>query len=637
MPRKFARTYPSKNRINFDGGLNNKFEKAIIQDNESPDCANVIFENGAVETRGGTDLLNTTSVGTLACNFFATRHDNDGSETMVAVYGTDMYYMATTTFTTIASAQSVFATPARVGYAEQENYMFMGEGTMIPHKYDGSLFTRHGVYPPVSSPTAATGATGQVSGEVSYKVTYVNSALVEGNVSSASVTMDAGTGTEVTLSSIPTGDASFGVNSRRVYRSVSGATFLRVAEVAGNAVSIYTDNSLLADLTSTEPPSDNGVPPNYSICKYHQNRLFMNDPSNLNYVWYSDLNTPYVVGSTNFIRVGDNTADLVRGFEIYDNALVIFCDESIWMVYMPSATASDWVVVKARSSFGCKSPHAIVKYRNRLFFPAMQSDKFVGFAEMLGDAVKPDATLLTISAVGSDNLTDRIEPDMFQVQTSVIDQMSAYVYKNKIYCAVTYEAGNTTNNRIYVYDFSISRLSKNQQASWVPWTGLNAEQFTVLDGVLYYGASDSTGTAFEMNTSTYNDNSSAIDSYYWTKEYSGLGGEENFHKDFRYATILYEKSGDYFMDVIYRSNSDKGVGQKVTVDLDPGGSLWGTMQWGRDSWGGGQNEDEIRQFLGQLRGKRVQFKFSNQGAVGAVNQKFKIIGLNFVYSNKGSR
>ena len=50
MANFFDRSYPSKGKILFDGGLDTKFEKTLIPDNESPDCANIVFTNGAVAT-----------------------------------------------------------------------------------------------------------------------------------------------------------------------------------------------------------------------------------------------------------------------------------------------------------------------------------------------------------------------------------------------------------------------------------------------------------------------------------------------------------------------------------------------------------------------------------------------------------
>lgn len=624
------RIYPDKGRLQFDGGLNTKYERSLIADNESPDCLNVVFSNGSVATRQGVAKLNTAAVGSFVGDGLYTRHDNDTSETMCAWWNGTLYTLATTTFSTVPSAQSIFTAGQRVTASEYENYIFFGNGGSIPYKYNGAEFTRHGVYPPTATSTVASQATGVLTGDFVYKVTNVNSNLVESDVGPATATFTAASATlRVTL---PTFAVSYGVNSRRLYRLDSG-TYKRVATISDNTTTTYDDNVATAAL-GTAAPTDNGVPPNYSVSIYHQDRLIVNDPNNPNYVWYSNLGTPYTFASTNFIKVGDNTSDLVRGFGVYENSLYVYCDNSIWLIYMPDTTASGWIKMPVKTHHGSKSPFCVLNYNNKQLFPAQQNAKFAGFAAVSGKSVAPSATLLTAQSIQSDLQSDRVEPDMFSVIESKIQNISGIVFKNKAWISMTYGSGSTTNNRVYIFDFSIDRLNKQQEASWVPFTGLNVAQFTIYAGNLYFQSSTATGFVYKAEAGVYADDGSAINSYFWTKEFGGDLGEFNFEKDFRYAKILNDNSGDFFMDFGYRVNSDKGSGNTKQVDLDPGGSLWGTMMWGRDMWGGGTDQSENRVYLDGVRGERIQFKFSNQNKA---NQNFKVHGLSFIYNVKGFR
>ncbi len=627
----FNRTYPDQGRIQFDGGKDNKFPRALIPDNESPDCANVIFTNGSVETRGGTSKFNTTSVGTFACEGLYTRHDNTGFETMVAFFGGSFYYATGTTFVSHASSTSIFVSGTRVAAAEYQNNMFFGNGLATPYKYNGTDFTRHGVPTPASNISAFSTAAGVVTGQVQYCVTYVNSFSVEGECSPVSPTFTVSVGAQILLTDIQIAPASFGVVARRIYRSQSGATYFLVTTLNNNTATTFIDNT---DTLGAMAPDDAGVPPNYSIIIYHQNRMFIDDPSNKNYVWYSNLGDPYNYDASNFIPVGDNTGDLVRGFAIFDNALFVFCDKSQWVIYMPDTDPSTWRTIRVRSSYGSKSPFAPVIYNNKVLFAAMQNDKMVGFGAISGDTLAPDTTLLTVSAAGSDLKSERIEPDMYAIVEAYVRNISSMIFQNKAYITVTYDVGATINNRVYVYDFSLSNVAKRQEASWVPWTGLNAAQFTIYNGSLYYACSNLVGFVYVMNTTTYNDSGTAINSYYQTKEFSGLGGEENYVKDFRFANLLYGLVGQYFMEIKYRVDSDRGAGESELIDVTEGGSLWGTMVWGTDPWSAGFQEAEKKIFLNRVRGKRIQFQFNNRNIV---NQKFKSIGLSFTYNLKGKR
>lgn len=632
MPSQFEVLYPPREVILFDGGLDTKFEKSILPDNESPDCLNVVFKNGAVETRSGSSKLNTGTVGTYVCDGIYTRRDDTSQETMIVFHGGTARYLSVTSFHTIPSALSVFTGGVRVAATQYRNNMFIGNGFVIPYKYNGTDFTRHGVYPPINTVSGLTNGTGNVPvGNATYKFTYLNSYLVESDVSTG-ITVSVAVSSIISLTSIPLAPQSWGVGSRRIYRndSVSGTSYKLLTTISDNTTTVYTDNNAQGTINA---PTDNGVPPKYNACIYHVNRLWVNDAANPNYVWYSNLGEPFTFASTNFFKVGDAASDLVKGFAVFDNSIVIFCENSIWLNYMASPTTTDWEQIRVRANFGSKSAFGNWLFDNQVGFPAYQNTKFVGFGAISGDAIQPSATLLTVSAAGSELLSDKIEPDMFTVQETYTPNISAFVFKNKTYIAVTYDSGNTANNRIYLFDFSISNLKKNQKFSWAPLTGLSATQFTAYGGGLYYGSSSTDGFVYKLETSTYNDNSAAINSYYWTKEFSGQKGHENLPKDFRKVKFLVDLSGDYYMNLSWKLDSDSGVGQSKTIYLNPGNALWGTMRWGVDNWGSGKAQKEFEISLGQSQGKRIQFKFDNQNTA---NQKFKIHRMTFLYNVRGT-
>lgn len=634
MSNQYNILYPPSERLLFDGGKNNKYERSLIEENESPDCANVIFGNGAVETRGGSSKVNTVAVGSFVCDGLYTRRDQTTAETMCAFFNGTMYTLGTTTFTTVPSAQSVFTGGQRVAAAMYQNYLFAGNGGSIPYKWDGSNFTRHGVYEPTTTMSVASNGTGNLQGTYSWLTTYVNSAAAEGNISPAVTFTVTSTGGQVNLTSIPVAPQSFGVAARRIYRLNPGDTvYKRVTEIADNTTTTFTDN-VASSAVGVTAPTDNGVPPRYGAILYHQNRLFVNDPTNPNYVRYTPVDEPFTFAELDLFKVGDATSDLVKGFEVYENNVLVLCENSEYLINMPDANDANWTLSRVRSAYGSKSPFGTARYKDLVMFPAMQNTKFVGFAADAGQTLDPTATNLSVSIAGSDLQSDRIEPDMFLVQPAFAGNISAIVYKNRIYMAVTYGSNQTTNNRVYVFDFSISNLTRSQKGAWVPYTGWNAAQFCIYAGNLYFGSSTATGFVYQAETSSYSDDGTAIDSYYWTKEYSGKKGQENLFKDFRKAKLLIEKVGAFYMSLTYRVDSDSGVGTNTQVDLNPGSTIWGTGMWGRDLWGGGTAQQEVTIPLGQSRGKRIQFRFSNQNTV---NQRFKVHGLNFNYNTRGIR
>jgi len=284
------RIYPPKRRLEFDGGLDSKFDKELLPENESPDCLNVIFDQGAVETRGGITQLSTSTVGSYICDGLFTRTDNDGAnQTMVAWFNGNFYDFNATTFTTVPSGQSVYTAGLRVCAAEYENYIFFGNGSGTPYKYggDSDSFTHHGVdVPSTAIGSVDTAATGNaLTGDYQYKVTYVNSNLVEGDTSEATTTFTAAT-ENIALTDIPIAPQSFGVNSRRLYRTEDGgSTFKRLTTLNDNTTTSY-DDAISDGSLGVSAPTDNGAPGNYSAILYHQARMFILVPAD-NLVKYS--------------------------------------------------------------------------------------------------------------------------------------------------------------------------------------------------------------------------------------------------------------------------------------------------------------------------------------------------------------
>ena len=631
--------YPPRFYLGLDGGKNNRVAKQWLLDNESPNCQNVVFGFGSVETRHGTNKLNTSTVGTYVCDGLYTRHDDAGVETMCAWFGGHMLTLGSTTFTTVPSGQSAFTAGARIYTAEYENNMFIGNGGVIPYRYTGTDLVRHGIYPPTATSTVATGTTSNssiLSGVYSWKVTYVNSFLVESDLGPVTATFTGSGSTGAYLTSIPVAPQSYGVAKRYVYRTDnSGVAYYRAGTVNNNTATTFVDTLTDVELGAAAP-TDNGVPPIYTAIIHHQSRLFMIDPTST-WIWYTELANPYVVKATNFRRIGDATTDIPKAIGTWDNYLVVFCKNSTWMVYMPDTDDSNWIDFKLRSQFGSVSPFAVFSAQNKLFFGATQNGKFMGFAGLTAAGVDPEATMTQVGSVGSDLTTDRIKDDMDKFVPAYLKNMSSIMFDDKAYIAYT-DTGLTTNTKILVIDFSTENLSKKQKITFSPWTGLQASQFCVYGGNLYYGSANDVGFVYRMNNGTYSDDSTgtptAIDSYVWTKEYAGDAGHEAWQKDWRFANILYDLAGDWFMGISTRVDSDAGSGLQESIDCNPGTNLWGAFAWGNANWEAGRSEKDIKKPLGQFRGKRIQFKFSNLNTVAT---KFKVVGLSLTYNLKGRR
>lgn len=622
----------------FDGGLNNKYEAAIIADHESPDALNVVYDDrGGVQTRGGSSKLNTTAVGSYSGDGLFTARYNNQAETMCGWWNGTMYTLGATTFTTHGSAQSVFTAGSRVDACQYQNLIFFGDGYAKPYKYNGTAFTRHGIPQPNSGPSTQSGtagASGAATGDINYKVSYVNSYSVEGDVSAATTTLTIATSASVSLTSLPLAPTSFGVNSRRLYRldSGSGGSYKLVTTIADNTTTNYTDSTPSASLGAAAP-SDQGEPPNWQYSISHQERLFLVTPDNPSYLYYTELADPFVVKVSNYILIGDGDGEVITGLGTQANMIVVFKTNSVWLIYMPDTTPGNWIRIKSNSKYGGYSHYAQADYEDIKLFIGRRYGKVSGFFKLVGGTTEPNSTDLVANNVTSDSVSDRIEPDVFTFTTSALNKACAIEFKNKLWFSVPYSS--STNNRVYQFDFQRRDEAKND-GSWCPFTypyGFSA--FTVYNGKLYGQGAEAAGFVWELDTGTYADNGTAINSYCWTKEFFGYPEHLENWKDFRFGNLTVETLGNYYMNVGYKVDGDSSGGVTQQISLNPGGSTWGSFNWGAATWGGGQTRKKTTVSFGTLNGKRLQLKFSNQSTV---NQGFHVYPMgSFSYNVRGKR
>jgi hypothetical protein len=621
----------------FDGGLNNKYEPMIIADNEAQSCLNVVFDDlGGVATREGYTVLNTGLVNSNPCDGLYTAKWNNGNESMIAFFGTDMFVLSGTTFVTVPSAQGNYTTGTHKNFAMYQNLVFIGNGSTPAYKYDEGVYTRHGVESPsLVADGNGNGAGGNLIGDYNYKVAYVNTQTVAGDLSTASVTIAGSAGGEsILITGIATPQQSFGIDAKWLYRTIAGSgpsgVYYFVASMAAS-ITTYTDDIASASLGSAAN-TDAGKPPAYEYIIHHQERLFCNDSQNPQFLWYSDLAEPFTFQSTNFIKIADGDGEKITGLAVQGNSLVVFKESSVWLIYMPDTTPSNWIRIRSDAKYGGASHRSIVEYEKQLMYLGQHNFKVSGFYAFLGNTTEPDSTALRVTQMFGDAKSDRIEPDVFLFQDSYKQNCAAIAFDNKLWFAVTYNTGQTTNNRIYHFDF-VRRSKSRKIGSWVPFTGIAASMFTVYNSQLYFGTSEDSGFVYQLQDGTYTDDGAAIDSFYETKEFDGGNTWRHFEKDFRQANFTVETLGNWDMRVTYRIDADKGDGDGEDLNLSPGDNTWNSMLWNLDEWGGGEFRRDVKIDL-RNSGKRISFKFTNKNTAAS---GFKVIRGNVYYNRRGLR
>lgn len=607
----------------FDGGRNVKDSPSRIPEYDSPDSLNVVHDKqGSVETRNGSLTFNTQAIGSFPIDGMASYN-----QTMVAWANGDMYRASGTTFVTVPSAQGKFTAGRKIASVVYQGILFCSDGSTGAWRYHaGDSFYNMGLVLP-SAPTGASVGAGSLStGTYYYGVSFVNTQAVESEIGSISAGITTTNSATVRVNSIPVGSSLAGVAKRRIYRASSTTGIFRyLGEIADNTTVTY-DDTIANDQEGQEAVLDSTAPTSFNTIGLHKERLFFDDAANSSFIRWTDFGNPYVSQAENFRPINKNDGDSIQLVLSNDNVLTIFKDNLHF--FIDTIDPSDdltWRLITGSSNLGIVGPKAFAKVENGMIFVGRQNYRITGFHWLSGLTVlqQSDGKLKTRS------ISEKIQQDMIALPQSYWANIALTDYKNKIYAAVT-RGTDTRNKNIFWFD-EMRIGDEGQAGSWALWDGIEANHFVTHLGLLYAGGSASTGKVFQLETSTYSDSGSAINSYFYTKKIGGDQGTslDAYVKDIREVFVWFAKLGNYKMNIKWRLDGDTSTGTGTTLNLQDSSSLWDTLIWDSGVWDGTRDDVVERLPIGKQLGKTVQFRFDNQNTL---NQGFRVhrieIGMN---------
>jgi len=582
----------------FDLGLNTKATRYNMAPEESPDLQNVTFDDlGAVGTRAGYSAFLSTPLNSYAIDGLHGYVKSDGTSYLVAGGGDLLFRMSGNTGVTIPSAQSVLTAGEPQVYRTFQNQMWVANGYNT-YKWNGTEFTQWGVSAP-SAATAAVNSAGTQTGQYRWVVLGVNSNSAQGNYGSATTEVSL-TSERAYITSMPIFATSAGVNEKIICRNTAaGSGVYWVVTTVSNAQNVYEDNHDDSELI-TLAPTDNYPPPNFTVFTEHLGRVFgaAGNSANPSYLWYSDQDEPETYGVAAFERIGQGDGYKITGLAtLADYLLVIKGNDSgggsIYILYTPDGTPANWSLTKLDTESGGDAEKVVVRFAN-----------FVMYMNKNGVY---DLNQHALGVIKTDSLSFNIESEIYALAEDYLKNAAAYTWKNKVWLSVPYGAV-TANNRVYQYDYVRGRgATTRKQAAWAKFTNLAISDFTTYDGKLFGGSSAANGKIFELDTA-WNDEGSAINSYFKTFVIRGKKGHENATKVWRRVQMLVDTPGDWNMTLTY-TNPDFGeVGTSAEINLDPDDADWGTAIWDTNKWGAGFDRRTVEVVFRNSVSKGIQLK-----------------------------
>lgn len=605
----------------FDGGLNTKYSSHLVADNESPDCLNVDLDDaGRVKTRNGSRVYAShTTLGTGTWYGIANYQPTTAgvNSILVGFYNSSAMYMSGNTFVTIPSSIGVFDSNRPVAHMQYDNYLFMSDGVRPPYKWNGTEFTRMGVEVPAAPAVTTAVTAGLLNGAYSWKVTYVNSALVEGDVGSA-VSLSIVSGI-ASLTAIPTAPVSYGVARRYIYRTqAGGSVYYLTGQLNDNTTTTFKDTTADTSLV-VEAPEDQGKPPLFTKVTKIKDRLFFATADEA-ILYYSEIGVPYVVKVTNTELIGKGDGK-IRALGIHQDAVFIAKDtDNPYLLFLADNDPTNFLPVRTNASYSTLSPLAL-NYGDKVMYLGNEGGTPTGFVGLSGINPLVEGIATDSGTTQSDSISFRIQPNIAAFAKAYLDKVQGVVWKQRALISVPSTTSSTDNDKIYVYDY-VRRDFSDSIGGWFPWSGLGISYFVIYNNkLLGTTTGEAVGKVLELDVDgLLSDSGSAIDSYYATKFLNNKKHVQN-HKDFRTLYLRCALTGTGPLNIYRKTDFLGGNGDLKQVSLSTTSSLYDTAVYDLSIYDGGFTEKEFDLDLGKSNGRRIQFKFTNGNIAG---QGFKI-------------
>ena len=330
-------------------------------------------------------------------------------------------------------------------------WVFIADESGMQKEVGGTVRT-WGIAPPGTAPVLAAGAAGALSGVYSVSFTYVRldgTAIAhESNPSPTSADLTV-TSTVISVSGL-TASPDPQVTHKRLYRTVNGGSTRLFDQQITNATTTAT-LSVADTALGSAVATDNNLPSVASVAVRHQEHVFLLDPANPDYLWWSKRFRPESVPTTNFLRIGSSD-DPLNGLVSLVGLLGVFTLQTKYRVL--GNDTSGFVHQEALSSRGTPAPQAALSTEKGCLFVARDGlfrTNFVQEDEELSGLIAPLFEGLTVN-------------DYLPINWLAASTMELAYWKQRLYFA--YPSGNATSpDMLAVYSFHTSQWYFYQMAA----------------------------------------------------------------------------------------------------------------------------------------------------------------------------
>lgn len=301
-----------------------------------------------------------------------------------------------------------------------------------------------------------------------------------------------------------------------------------------------------------------GSPPKSTMLKFFKNHLFAaGDPTAQSTLYFSNLGAIELWDSGDAINVDTNDGSPITALWIQLDGLYIGKRQAIFR--LDGTSRNDFQLHKLVEGIGPINQQSVQVIENQAYFSTPN-----------GHVYRYDG------GINAERLSDRITTTISGLNNSRLSYSTAGV-RDREYWLSTSASGSATNNRVIMYDLTTD--------SWTVFTGINANTLAWAydpNGVLQFYSGGYNGVVYKQRTGN-NDDGQAISAYWQSKvfRFPELGTQ----KILRRIKVVPTVEGNWNLTMEVRSDFQT-TGTTRNISLLAGGSVWNTMVWNTDKWGG---------------------------------------------------
>jgi hypothetical protein len=489
----------------FEKGLNDHASPYVVGDNQGTIAQNVRFNNAYGTVAKRPSVLNYGTIGSSAAvNGLYRYYKSDGTKKLIAASSTKLY-VGDDTAGTFQTIKTGLTDGKRWQFSTYKDILIASNGYDNTQKYDGKTLitddteearTATAVTADLGAPFAEldTGSNLDATSWYTWRIAYYDGSTYIYSTARTNALKTGSTFKAAKLTDVPLGPT--GTTTRYIYRTEGQASqaaaeaatsYYQVGSIADNTTTTYIDNVADATITADAAPTwatvsagVNGTPPKGKYNLIHKERLFATgnntDPSN---IYWSDLFNPDVFDPTDYVSIRRNDGDAITFLKEQLGILTVGKTNTIQKFYTEGDT-STWQASAPLSFVGCPAPYSVANTPVGIFYVGRDG-------------------LYNFNGQYSSLISDAVTPKIRDILEVALDNAWGMWFKNEYQLAYTSRStGATHNDRVLVYDttrdaYSVDTRNVNCFATFSSGTDF---------GILYEGASDTTGRIFAQEAAT---------------------------------------------------------------------------------------------------------------------------------------